>query len=92
LLGHIVNDSGETSEVTIDTTITNAPVGTHTVAISNDTGILASDRITNDSVVKVSLTLGNNLVLASDEMLHSHSVYACWYTRRTSVQGVTIIT
>ncbi|CAC9543711.1 hypothetical protein, partial [uncultured Gammaproteobacteria bacterium] len=69
LLGHIVNDSGETSEVTIDTTITNAPVGTHTVAISNDTGILASDRITNDSVVKVSLTLGNNLVLASDEML-----------------------
>jgi hypothetical protein len=31
--------------------------------------ILANDRITNDSVVKVSLTLGNNLVLASDEML-----------------------
>jgi hypothetical protein len=25
--------------------------------------------MTNDSVVKVSLTLGNNLVLASDEML-----------------------
>ncbi|CAC9539534.1 hypothetical protein, partial [uncultured Gammaproteobacteria bacterium] len=69
LLGHIVNDSGETSEVTIDTTITNAPVGTHTVAISNDAGILGNDRITNDSVVKVSLTLGNNLVLASDETL-----------------------
>jgi ribosomal protein L24 len=45
------------------------PAGTHTVAISNDTGILANDRITNDSVVKVSLTLGDNLVLASDEML-----------------------
>jgi hypothetical protein len=69
LLGHIVNDSGEASEVTIDTTITNAPVGTHTVAISNDAGILGNDRITNDSVVKVSLTLGNNLVLATDETL-----------------------
>jgi hypothetical protein len=51
-----VNGSGDTSEVTIDTTITNMPAGTHTVAISNDTGILASDRITNDNVVKVSLT------------------------------------
>jgi hypothetical protein len=45
------------------------PAGTHTVAISNDTGILANDRITNDSVVKVSLTLGNNLVLASEALL-----------------------
>jgi hypothetical protein len=39
------------------------------VAISNDAGILGNDRITNDSVVKVSLTLGINLVLASDETL-----------------------
>jgi hypothetical protein len=46
LLGNTVNGSGDTSEVTIDTTITNMPAGTHTVAISNDTGILASDRIT----------------------------------------------
>jgi hypothetical protein len=29
-------------EVTIDTTITNAPVGTHTVASSNDAGILGA--------------------------------------------------
>jgi hypothetical protein len=57
LLGHIVNDSVETSEVTTGTTITKMPAGTHTVPISNDTGILASDRITNDSVVKVSLTI-----------------------------------
>jgi hypothetical protein len=52
-----VNDSGEASEVTIDTTITNAPVGTHNVAISNDAGILGNDRITNDSVVKVEKNL-----------------------------------
>jgi hypothetical protein len=39
------------------------------VAISNDAGILGNDRITNNSVVKVSLTLGNNLVLATDETL-----------------------
>jgi hypothetical protein len=30
---------------------------------------LDNDRITNDSAVKVSLTLGNNLVLATDETL-----------------------
>ncbi|CAC9550098.1 hypothetical protein, partial [uncultured Gammaproteobacteria bacterium] len=49
--------------------MTGAPAGTHTVAISNDAGVLDNDRITNDSAVKVSLTLGNNLVLATDETL-----------------------
>ncbi len=39
LLGNTVNGTGDTSEVTIDTTITKMPAGTHTVAISNDTGI-----------------------------------------------------
>ena len=53
-----MNGSGDTSEVTIDTTITGAPAGTHTVAISNDAGVLDNDRITNDSAVKVSLTSG----------------------------------
>jgi hypothetical protein len=62
LLGNTVNGSGDTSEITIDTTIADAPVGSHTVAISNDAGVLDNDRITNDSAVKVSLTLGNNLV------------------------------
>ncbi|CAC9587725.1 hypothetical protein, partial [uncultured Gammaproteobacteria bacterium] len=78
LLGNTVNGSGDTSEVTIDTTIVDAPVGTHTVAISNDTGILANDLITNDSVVKVGLTLGNNLVLATDETLQVSANGATW--------------
>jgi hypothetical protein len=39
------------------------------VLLSNDAGVLGNDRITNDSAVKVSLTLGNNLVLATDETL-----------------------
>ena len=52
LLGNTVNGAGDTSEVTIDTTIADAPVGTHTVAISNDAGVLDNDRITNDSAVK----------------------------------------
>ena len=33
LLGNTVNGSGDTSEVTIDTTITGAPAGTHTVLL-----------------------------------------------------------
>jgi hypothetical protein len=33
LLGNTVNGSGDTSEVTIDTTIADAPVGMHTVAL-----------------------------------------------------------
>ncbi|CAC9560221.1 hypothetical protein, partial [uncultured Gammaproteobacteria bacterium] len=78
LLGNTVNGSGDASEVTIDTTIADAPVGMHTVAISNDAGILDNDRITNDSAVKVSLTLGNNLVLASDEMLQVSADGATW--------------
>ena len=73
-----MNGAGDTSEVTIDTTIADAPVGTHTVAISNDTGILANDLITNDSVVKVGLTLGNNLVLATDETLQVSANGATW--------------
>ncbi|OJA03702.1 hypothetical protein BGC33_00110, partial [Bathymodiolus thermophilus thioautotrophic gill symbiont] len=63
-----MNGLGQTSSVTIDNTITATLAGTHTVAISNDTGILDNDRITNDSAVKVSLTLENALTLA-DEML-----------------------
>jgi hypothetical protein len=51
-----VNGSGDTSEVTIDTTIVGAPVGMHTVAISNDASVLDNDRITNDTAVQVSST------------------------------------
>ncbi|CAC9556417.1 hypothetical protein, partial [uncultured Gammaproteobacteria bacterium] len=99
LLGNTVNGSGDTSEVTIDTTITGAPVGTHTVAISNDAGVLDNDRITNDSVVKVSLTLGNNLVLASDETLQVSADGATWVNATginkawaTADDAVTLIT
>jgi hypothetical protein len=37
------------------------------VAIGNDTGTNNSDRITNDSAVRVSVTLANSLTLATDE-------------------------
>jgi hypothetical protein len=77
-LGNTVNGSGHTSEITIDTTIAEAPVGTHTVAISHDAGVLGNERITNDSSVKVSLTLGNNLVLATDEKLQVSADGATW--------------
>ncbi|CAC9951962.1 hypothetical protein, partial [uncultured Gammaproteobacteria bacterium] len=99
LLGNTVNGSGDASEVTIDTTIADAPVGMHTVAISNDAGILDNDRITNDSAVKVSLTLGNNLVLASDETLQVSANGTDWVattgsnkTWATIDDAVTLIT
>ncbi|CAB5505069.1 Ig-like domain-containing protein, partial [Bathymodiolus thermophilus thioautotrophic gill symbiont] len=69
LLGNAMNGLGQTSSVTIDNTIIGTLTGTHTVTISNDAGILDNDRITNDSVVKVSLTLANALTLSADETL-----------------------
>jgi hypothetical protein len=51
-----------------DKTVTAAPAA-GTVTISNDTGINTTDRITNDSAVRVSLTLGSSLTLAADEKL-----------------------
>ncbi|CAB5500793.1 beta strand repeat-containing protein, partial [Bathymodiolus thermophilus thioautotrophic gill symbiont] len=69
LSGNAMNGLGQTSSVTIDNTITGTLAGTHTVTISNDAGILDNDRITNDSAVKVSLTLENALTLANDETL-----------------------
>jgi hypothetical protein len=53
------------------TLVTSAPsvlAGTHTVAISDDTGI-NGDRITNDAQVKVTLSLANDLILATGETL-----------------------
>ncbi|OJA03753.1 hypothetical protein, partial [Bathymodiolus thermophilus thioautotrophic gill symbiont] len=69
LLGNAMSGLGQTSSVTIDNTIIGTLAGTHTVTISNDAGILDNDRITNDSAVKVSLTLENALTLANDETL-----------------------
>ncbi|OJA03172.1 hypothetical protein, partial [Bathymodiolus thermophilus thioautotrophic gill symbiont] len=73
LLGNVVNGLGQTLSVIIDNTIVGTLAGTlagtHTVTISNDTGILDNDRITNDSAVKVSLTLVSALTLSADEAL-----------------------
>ncbi|OJA03403.1 Ig-like domain-containing protein, partial [Bathymodiolus thermophilus thioautotrophic gill symbiont] len=69
LLGNAMSGLSQASIVTIDDTITSTLAGTHTVTISNDAGILDNDRITNDSAVKVSLTLENALTLANDETL-----------------------
>jgi hypothetical protein len=76
ITARIVDTAGNTSAVTLssndytlDTSVTPAPTGTHSVAISDDNGASGSDRITNDSAVKVSLTLGSSLTLADDETL-----------------------
>jgi hypothetical protein len=53
----------------VDTSISAAPTGTHTVTISSDTGISPSDVITSDNLVRVKLNLGSSLTLASDEAL-----------------------
>ncbi|MBA5248084.1 MAG: hypothetical protein FE834_00915, partial [Gammaproteobacteria bacterium] len=54
---------------TFDNTVTPSPSGINTVAISDDTGKSNTDLITNNEKVKVTLTLTNNLILASDEKL-----------------------
>ena len=75
ITARIVDTAGNTSaltlsnnDYTLDSTVTAAPTGTHTVAISDDSGA-AGDRITSDSAVKVALTLGSSLTLAADEHL-----------------------
>jgi urease accessory protein UreE len=53
---------------TLDTSAPSVLAGTHTVTISNDTDI-DGDRITSDAQVKVTLSLANNLILATGETL-----------------------
>jgi hypothetical protein len=69
LTARVIDTAGNVTALTLsgnNYTLKNAPselVGTHTVAISNDTGI-DGDRITSDAQVKVTLSLANNLILA----------------------------
>ncbi len=60
--------TGSTS-YTLDKSARVVPTGTHTVSISDDTGPSSTDRITSDSLVKVTLKLGSALTLAADEVL-----------------------
>jgi hypothetical protein len=53
---------------TLDTSAPSVLTGTHTVAISGDTGI-EGDRITSNGQVKVTLSLANNLILIDGELL-----------------------
>jgi urease accessory protein UreE len=76
---------------TLDTSVPSVLAGTHTVVISNDTGI-DGDRITSDAQVKVTLSLANNLILATGETLqvsangnlsitgNTITIYACVIT------------
>jgi CheY-specific phosphatase CheX len=74
LTARVIDTAGNVTALTLsgnNYTLKNAPselVGTHTVAISNDTGI-DGDRITSDAQVKVTLSLANNLILATGETL-----------------------
>jgi hypothetical protein len=62
---------------TLDTSVPGVLAGTHTVVISDDTGI-NGDRITNDDQVKVTLCLANDLILATDET-YDHHLCPCHY-------------
>jgi hypothetical protein len=53
---------------TLDTSAPSVLAGTHTVVTSNDTGI-DGDRITSDAQIKVTLSLANDLILATGEIL-----------------------
>jgi hypothetical protein len=52
----------------------------HTVVISDDTGI-NGDRITNDAQVKVTLSLANDLILATGETLQVKPRCVCLLIR-----------
>ncbi|MBA5248169.1 MAG: hypothetical protein FE834_01340, partial [Gammaproteobacteria bacterium] len=76
ITARIIDTAGNSSVLNLtnnnylfDVMVTSPPSGTNTVAISDDTGVSSTDRITNNEKVKVTLTLTNNLILASDEKL-----------------------
>jgi CheY-specific phosphatase CheX len=55
---------------TFDTSAPSVLAGTHTVAISGDTGI-EGDRITSNGQVKVTLSFANNLILIDSPLYQS---------------------
>ena len=76
----------------LDSGVTAAPAGDHTVAISDDTGT-AGDRITSDSGVKVTVTLANALDLDDDERFQvSADGGATWVDTTTAGSGITWVT
>ena len=83
---------------TLDTSAPSVLAGTHTVVISNDTGI-DGDLITSDDQVKVTLSLGNDLILATDETLQVSANGTDWVVATgnnkawaTADDAVTLIT
>ena len=83
---------------TLDTSAPSVLAGTHTVVISDDTGI-NGDRITNDAQVKVTLSLANDLILATGETLQVSANGTDWVVATgnnkawvTADNAVTLIT
>jgi hypothetical protein len=83
-----------TVTTTVDTEITLnvSALATPTVTIRNDTGTSSTDRITNDSLVQVSVTLASPLSLDSDEEFQVSADGGTTWVNMTNSSGNTWVT